>query len=86
MQKCPGQGLNPRHSSDNAESLITRPPGNSLNILICMRKKKVRLKKKISVVTDTLMLKSKVKVCHLKSINEGGQLSGAINNYALDCS
>ena len=27
MQKFPGQGLNLSHSSDNAESLTTRPPG-----------------------------------------------------------
>ena len=33
MQKFPGQGLNPRHCSDNSGSLISRPPGNSkLNI------------------------------------------------------
>ena len=29
MQKFPGQGTNPSHSSDNAKSLTTRPPGNS---------------------------------------------------------
>ena len=32
MQKFPGQGSNPSHSSDNTESLTTRPPGNSLNV------------------------------------------------------
>ena len=38
MQKFPGQGLNPIHSSDfsccsdNARSLTTRPPGNSHNV------------------------------------------------------
>ena len=29
MQKFPGQGANPSHSSDNTESLTARPPGNS---------------------------------------------------------
>ena len=29
MQKFPGQGLNPSHRSDNAESLMARSPGNS---------------------------------------------------------
>ena len=29
MHKTPGQGSNPSHSSDNAESLCTRPLGNS---------------------------------------------------------
>ena len=29
LQKFPGQGSNPHHSSDNARSLTTRPPGNS---------------------------------------------------------
>jgi len=29
MQKFPGQGSNPYHSSDNALSLTTRPPENS---------------------------------------------------------
>ena len=29
MQKFPSQGLNLSHSSDNAESLTTGPPGNS---------------------------------------------------------
>ena len=33
MQKFPGQGLNPSHRSDNAESLTTRPPGNSLSLV-----------------------------------------------------
>ena len=30
MQKFPGQGLNPSHSSDNARFLTTRPPENSI--------------------------------------------------------
>ena len=29
IQKFPGQGLNPSHSSDNTESLTARPPGTS---------------------------------------------------------
>ena len=29
IQKFPGQGLHPSHSSDNTKSLTTRPPGNS---------------------------------------------------------
>ena len=29
MQEFLGQGSNLHHSSDNAESLITKPPGNS---------------------------------------------------------
>jgi len=29
MLKFPDQGSNPQHSSDNARSLTTRPPGNS---------------------------------------------------------
>lgn len=29
MREFPGQGSNPNHSSDNAESSPTRPPGNS---------------------------------------------------------
>ena len=29
MQKCPGWGSKPCHSSDNARSLTTQPPGNS---------------------------------------------------------
>lgn len=29
MQNFPGQGSNPSHSSDNARSLITRPPASS---------------------------------------------------------
>ena len=29
MWKFPGQGLNPRCSSDNARSLTAKPPGNS---------------------------------------------------------
>ena len=29
MQKLPGQGSNPSHSSDNTKSLTSRPPGNS---------------------------------------------------------
>ena len=31
MWKLPGQGLNQNHSCDNAGSLTTRPPGNSLD-------------------------------------------------------
>ena len=34
MQKFPDQGLNLGHCSDNVESLTTRSPGNSLEILI----------------------------------------------------
>ena len=38
MQKFPGQGLNPHHSSDNAGFLTARPPGNSyLYFYICDR-------------------------------------------------
>ena len=33
MQKFLGQDSNPSHSSDNTESLITRPPQNAHNIL-----------------------------------------------------
>ena len=35
MWKFLGQGLNLSHGSDNAESLTARPPGNSLNLLLC---------------------------------------------------
>ena len=34
MKKFLGQGLNLSHSSDNAESLSIRPPGNS-RVLFC---------------------------------------------------
>ena len=34
MQTFPGQGWNPSHSSDDAESLTARPPGNSSNYLL----------------------------------------------------
>ena len=33
MQKFPGQGSNLSHSSDNTESLNTRPPENSICIV-----------------------------------------------------
>ena len=32
--EAPGQGSNPSHNSDNARSLATRPPGNSMKELL----------------------------------------------------
>ena len=34
MEKFPGEKSNLCHSSDNAESLTTRPPGNSWSVLL----------------------------------------------------
>ena len=44
LAEPPGQGSHPSHSSDDAESLITRPPGNSQIQFLSSKKKK---KKKV---------------------------------------
>ena len=38
MRKFPGQGSNPCHRSNNTESLISRPPGNSMAIVFFLKK------------------------------------------------
>ena len=45
IRKFPGQGSNPSHSSDNANSLIARPPGNFHHFLFVVEKKKKKKKK-----------------------------------------